>query len=98
VDYLNSILTSDQIDDIIDTFEESVLLKLNGENIQRIVSYLKKEKIYFIEDIILQYVDLFVLPFEEFIEKFEKLKEKYSANFVEYLAYHLNILEEMYDM
>ncbi len=97
MEYLNLILSEEQIKEVIDTFEEGALLKLDSDNIQRILFYLKEQKIYYIEDILVQYLDLFLFPYDEFVEKFEQLKAKYFANFVEYLAYHFDILEEMYN-
>lgn len=98
MEYLNLILSEEQIEEIIDTFEEEVLLKLDGDNIQKILSYLKEQKIYYMEDILVQYLDLFLMSYDEFVRKFEQLKAKYFANFVEYLAYHFDILEEIYNM
>lgn len=98
MEYLNLILSKEQIEEIIDTFEEGVLLKLDGDNIQKILSYLKEQKIYYMEDILVQYLDLFLMSYDEFVRKFEQLKAKYFANFVEYLAYHFDILEEIYNM
>lgn len=98
MEYLNLILSKEQIEEIIDTFEEGVLLKLDGDNIQRILSYLKEQKIYYMEDILVQYLDLFLMSYDEFVRRFEQLKTKYFANFVEYLAYHFDILEEIYNM
>lgn len=95
MNYLNSILPPEDVDDIIDTFEEEVLLALDDNNVQKIWDYLQKQNIDFVEDIVIQYADLFVLPFEEFVERFERLKDKYFANFVMYLAFHMDILEEM---
>ena len=50
----------------------------------------------FIEDIIVQYLDLFLIEHKQFIEKFELLKRKYPSNFVETLAFHFNLLDELY--
>lgn len=93
--YLNNILTEAQISEIEETFSEGILDKLNEDNLKSIIIYLQKNQIYFIEDILIQYLDLFLMEKEQFIKKFEILKLKYSYNFVEILAHNLNILEEM---
>lgn len=94
--YLNNILSIEQIDQIMKTFDEDVLNHLEEENIKYIISYLQINQIYFIEDIIVQYLDLFLMDKEQFIQNFESLKIKYSNNFVETLAQNLDILEEMF--
>lgn len=98
MNYLSAILSQDQLEEILDTFDTEFLLKLDDENVQKIFLYLEKHNFTYLEDIILQYTDLFIFPFEEFTRKFEKLKEKYCANFNAYLAFHLDILEEMYSL
>ncbi len=95
MNYLNNILTEEQISEIEDTFDEGILNKLNEDNLKSIITYLKMNQIYFIEDILIQYLDLFLMEKEQFIKRFEILKIKYSYNFVETLAHNLNILEEM---
>ena len=95
MNYLNFILDQEQIKEIQDTFSEAILNYLDGDNVKSIITYLNRNQIYFIEDILLQYLDIFLIEKKQFIKKFEQLKLKYSNNFVETLAYNLNILEEM---
>ena len=95
MNYLNEILNEEQISEIEDTFDKSILINLNEENLKSIITYLQMNHIYFIEDILMQYLDLFLIEKEQFIKRFEILKLKYSYNFVEILAHNLDILEEM---
>lgn len=96
MDYLNQILSDDELDQIIDTFDESVLKKLEGENIEKILYYLNLNGIDYSKDILLVYLDLFLLDFDVFVKRFEKLKNHYP-NFIVYLPYHMDVLEKMWD-
>ena len=95
MNYLKTILEEEQISEIEDTFDQSVRSHLDDNNLKSIVTYLQMNQIYFIEDILIQYLDLFLFEKEEFIKRFELLKLKYPYNFIEVLAHNLDILEEM---
>lgn len=95
MNYLNKILNEEQISEIEDTFDEGILNNLNEDNLKFIITYLQMNQIYFVEDILIQYLDLFLIEKEQFIKKFEILKLKYSHNFIEILAHNLSILEEI---
>ncbi len=95
MNYLRNILKESQLDELKQTFDKNVLNQLNDYNVFNIISYLKMHNIYFIEDIIMQYLDLFLMEKEQFVKKFEMLKRKYSYQFIEMLEFHLDILEEM---
>lgn len=91
-----NILDENQIIEIKNTFENCIFSQLDDCNIKAIITYLQLNHIDFIEDIIIQYLDLFLIEKEIFIEKFESLKRKYPYNFAETLAFHFDLLEEMY--
>ena len=89
-------LNETQIMEIKNTFEDSIFSQLDERNVKAIITYLQLNHIEFIEDIIVQYLDLFLIEQEKFIEKFEVLKRKYPHHFIQTLAYHFNLLEELY--
>ena len=95
MNYLIKFLDEDSLDNIYDTFEQSVLNNLNEENIKDIIAYLQKNKVEVIEDMLTNYLDLFILDSLEFQKRFNKLNEKYENKLNEYLNYKLDILEEM---
>ncbi len=84
------------IDELYDKYEPSVLQKLNFENINQIIDFLNNEKMSYIDEVLTDYLDLFLFPCEEFIQKFNKLKQKYGDDLVEKISENMNILEEMY--
>ena len=89
-------ITLEELEELKDTFDTSVFHQLQEDNVTKIIEYLKDNHIFLLEDIIKEYLDLFLLDYKEFISKFEKLKNLYHNNFAERLAYNLNILEGMY--
>ncbi len=98
MDFLNSILDEDSLEEIIETFDENLLKKLDSDNIKMIINYLKSNNIDFIEDILVEYTDIFSIEINEFIRKFEKLKNIYGANFCYNLAFKMDILERMWEL
>jgi len=68
----------EEIEQIKETFEENLFSKINEENILKIITYLLENKVDYWKDIFIYYFDLCILDSQEFIEKFEKLKEKYG--------------------
>ncbi len=89
---LEKYLEKDDIEQILDTFDSSLLEKLNHENLLKILNYLLEQKISFWRDILIYYLDLCLLDAKDFIDKFEKLKEKYS---IEAIEEDLSVLEKM---
>ncbi len=84
------------INDIINKYDKSVISKLDIENFSKIVSFLRESGCDFVDDIVENYLDLFVFDYEEFVNKYYKLDNKYNGNFFEKVSYNMNILEEFY--
>lgn len=95
MNYLKTILTESEIEEIEETFEAEILNQLDDENIQNIIYYLYANHIDYIKDILLQYLDLFLLEKDEFIKRFEKLKGKYHNDIAVILGHNLDLLEEL---
>ena len=69
---------------------------MDSENVYKIVKYLNDKNIDYIKDLFLLSFDLFLLPVEEFIKQFEKLKFKLEDNFANMLGIDLSLFEIMY--
>lgn len=74
-------------------FESTVFTNLDKENYIKILNFLSIEAPDFIEDIVNNYLDLFLINHEEFINKYNKLKEIYGNNFLEL---DISLLEQIY--
>lgn len=93
--FLETLLTNDELEEIKNTYNESILNNLDDRNVEKITMYLKKNKIDFYVDIVKNYLEIFLLDYEEFKEKFEIIKNKYGENYFEILAFNLQIFEVM---
>lgn len=81
------------VEEIIDKYEFSILKNINKDNMLEILEFLQQNKVIYIEDIIENYLDIFTIPYDEFIEKFSKLNEKYNNELVNMLNDDVNVLE-----
>lgn len=88
-------LSVEDIEEMTNTFNKIVFQKLDEKNVDRIIQYLIANKVYFYEDILIYYLDLFLFDATEFIQKFENLKIKYPT-LIQDLETNMDILEEMY--
>lgn len=85
----------DNIDEIIEKYESYVIKKLDKDNMTKIVYYLINYGVNYIEDLFDGYLDLFLIPYEEFVNKFNLLNNKYNGNLINIISEDLSILEEM---
>ncbi len=98
MDYLNQVLSDSDISEIALMYDENFLLSLDSENIERIVNYLIKQNVSCTKAILLYHLDLFLLDFEEFKEKFLKLKEKMGDDFILALNYRVDLIEKVWGL
>lgn len=87
----------ENIEDIVSKYDSEVLAKLNKENMAKIIIFLQKENCDFIEDLLNDYIDLFIIEYDDFIRRYIILNEKYNYKYLELVAEDMNYLEEMYD-
>lgn len=84
------------MENIYDKYETSVLKNIDMKNFDAIIEFLKGKNMDFIDELIIDYLDLFLIPYNEFVKKYNKLEEKYGENLVEKIGNDMNILEEFY--
>lgn len=91
--YLNKIY----LDLLYEKYEEWYLNQLDENKFNKIYNLFKKYNFYYIEDIIINYLEIF--EFEEYLieESILKLKEKLGENFVYKIGNDLSYLEEILD-
>ena len=92
-------MSFDEIDINIlkENFSADLINQINIDNLNKIFNYLNENGVYYAKDLLLTSLDLFLLPCEIFIKKFEKLKNKLGDNFVEFLGENSSLLEIMYE-
>ncbi len=79
-----------------ENFDEEMINQMDEENIDKILDYLDKNDVDYAKDLLISSLDLFLLPAENFIKQFEKLKNKLGENFAEKLGEDSSLIEIMY--
>lgn len=88
-------ISSINYEELINKFEPHVIKNIDMENLNKIINFLVLEKFDYIDEIVENYLDLFLIDYEEFVNKYQLLKNKYGENLVELISENLGILEEL---
>ena len=80
-----------------ENFDRDIINQLEMENVNKIYNYLIDNGIYYAKDIFISQVDLFLLDYEIFVEKFEKLKERLGNNYIDLLGEDCSLIDIMYE-
>lgn len=86
---------NDRIEEILNKYEPTVLKNLDENNMNKIIDYLLSEKVNYIDELLMNYLDIFLIDIDEFKNRFNNLKIKYGNNLVDLIKIDLNILEEL---
>ena len=81
------------MNNLFNQYEKDLFLNLDKYNYKKILDFLYIEVPEYTEDIVTNYLDLFLINYEEFKDKYNKLKDKYGINF---LKEDISILEQIY--
>ena len=84
------------INELFFKYEFDVFKSLDKNNVYNIISFLESKGCSYIEDIFNDYLDLFLIDYDLFVEKYNKLNTKYDNNLLVYAGNDMNILEEFY--
>ena len=79
-----------------ENFDEDIIKQIDSNNVNRIFEYLKDNDIYYYKDLFLNSLDLFLLPYDSFISKFERLKKELGSDYVNKLAEDSSLIETIY--
>lgn len=82
------------LDEIFSKYENEFIKCLDKENIINIISFLQSENVDYIDELLTNYLELFLIEYEEFKNRFIKLKNIYGNDLVEKIADDLTILED----
>lgn len=93
---LKNYFNEEELIDIYDTFEPTILQILDEKNMNDIIEYLNNN-VTITKDILRYYLDLFTIESQEFIRKFEKLKSILGKNYSILLEENIDFLERMYN-
>ena len=80
-----------------ENFDDETISEIDNENVSKIMKYLIDNGVYYAKDLFISSLDLFLLPSDNFIDQFEKLKTKLGSNYVEELGEDTSLIKLMYE-
>ena len=80
---------------IYNNYEEGFLNSLDETNFISIYNLLKENKFYFIDDIILKYLEIFEMEYDDVNNGLINLRNKLRENFVYIIGNDMSYLEEI---
>ena len=80
-----------------ENFDEELIKQIDLDNVLRIFKYLEENGIYYAKDLFLTSLDLFLYPLDDFIRKFEVLKDKLGEDYINKLGEDVSLIELMYE-
>ena len=87
----------DDLDIILEKYSNTTLNNLELDNINEIIDFLYKEKCNYIDDLLDDYLDIFTIPYDIFINRYNKLNQKYNKEYLKLASKDMNLLEELFD-
>lgn len=93
--FLSKYLNEFYYEQVLDNYDNDYLNTLDEDNFIKIYHLFQKYHFYFIEDIILNYLELFTLDSTEVEEGIMKLKDKLGDNFVNIIGNNMIYLTEI---
>lgn len=80
---------------VLDNYEYEYLKTLDEDNFKEVYNLLKKYNFYFINDIILNYIEIFELDTKLLEEKINILKEELGDNYIYIIGNNMRYLEAL---
>ena len=80
---------------VLDNYEYEYLKILDEDNFKEVYNLLKKYNFYFINDIILNYIEIFELDTKLLEEKLNILKEELGDNYIYIIGNNMRYLEAL---
>jgi len=80
---------------VLSNYNYEYLESLDEKNFLKIYRLLEKYKFYFIEDIILKYLEIFEMEYNDVEEKIIELREKLGNNFVYIIGNDMSYLDDI---
>lgn len=96
--FLNKYLNSTYLDLVYNNYEEDYLKLLDENNFSKVYMLLKRNNFYYINDIILNYLELFEIE-EKYVEfAINDIKATLGNNFVELIGKNMMLIAKIIDL
>lgn len=93
--FLEKYLNSTYLDLVYSNYEQEYLNSLDEENFKNVYMLLKKYNFYFIDDIILNYLELFEIEEKQVQFGISVIKSVLGENFVEKIGKNMTLIDEI---
>ena len=93
--FLDKYVDNIYLDMIYSNYNNDYLNNLDEENFKEIYDLFKKYNFYFINDIILNYLEIFEMSYDDVDNGIISLKEKLGDNFVYIIGNNMTYLDEI---
>ena len=96
--FLNKYLNSTYLDLVYSNYEEDYINLLDEDNFNKVYILLKNNNFYFIDDIILNYLELFEIE-EKYVQlAINKIKSILGDNFVEQIGKNMTLINKIIEL
>lgn len=85
------------MNEILEKYSNSIVENFNEENFNRIITFLTNEGCNYIEDLLEDYLDIFIIDYDEFVRKYNILNKKYNNRYLELISEDMDLLEELFE-
>lgn len=93
--FIEKYLNSTYLDLVYSNYEQEYLNSLDEENFKNVYMLLKKYNFYFIDDIILNYLELFEIEEKQVQFGISVIKSVLGENFVEKIGKNMTLIDEI---
>ncbi len=93
--FLDKYLDDVYLDLIYDNYDEKYLAMIDEENFKLIYQLLKTHNFYFIDDIIVKYLELFTLDQDAVKEALSIIKNNLGADYVQQIGSDMTIIDDI---
>lgn len=83
-------------EELVNKYEPSVIKNIDMNNLKKIITFLISEGFDYINEIVENYLDLFLIDYDEFIDKYSRLKNE-KKDLVNAISKDLGILEYFFE-
>lgn len=85
------------MEDVIEKYSNSLYKNFDKDNMIKIIDFLIDMGCFYVDSLLEDYLDLFIIEYDNFVCKYNELNLKYDNNFLEFVADDMNLLEEFFD-
>lgn len=93
--FLEKYLSEFKFNLLVKNYEEEYLTQLDEQNFLLVYMIFKRNNFYFIDDVILNYLEIFEMNPIDVVKGIEKLKSKFGENFVYKIGNDMRYLNEL---